>query len=129
MPKTVKRIRLNLKYIQEIQAMDLNKRQRLEAAGWQVGTVKDFLDLEESETKLIEFKATLIELFKLGRESKKLSQSALAEKMQSSQSRVAKIEAGDTSVSIDLIMRGLFSLGLTQEEIAQNLISKTPRLL
>jgi DNA-binding XRE family transcriptional regulator len=109
--------------------MDLNKRQRLEAAGWQVGTVKDFLDLEESETKLIEFKATLIELFKLGRESKKLSQSALAEKMQSSQSRVAKIEAGDTSVSIDLIMRGLFSLGLTQEEIAQNLISKTPRLL
>ena len=53
--------------------MDLNKRQRLEAVGWQVGTVKDFLDLEESETKLIEFKATLIELFKLWRESKKLS--------------------------------------------------------
>lgn len=103
--------------------MDLNKRQRLEASGWQIGTVENFLELSEAEAKIVELKLSLSRLFKSWRENQELSQKALAKKMQSSQSRVAKIEAGDGSVTIDLIMRGLFSMGATQKEIAEILIS------
>ncbi|CCQ59497.1 MAG: helix-turn-helix domain-containing protein [Crocosphaera sp.] len=102
--------------------MDENKRQRLEEAGWQVGTVAEFLELSESESEMVEFKLALSRQFKLLRESQQLSQQALAEKMQSSQSRVAKIEAGDSSVTIDLIVRGLFSMGATRQEIAQSML-------
>ncbi|MGK7880952.1 MAG: helix-turn-helix domain-containing protein [Crocosphaera sp.] len=102
--------------------MDENKRQRLEEAGWQVGTVAEFLELSESESEMVEFKLALSRHFKSLRESQKLSQQALAEKMQSSQSRVAKIEAGDSSVTIDLILRGLFSMGATRQEIAQSML-------
>lgn len=102
--------------------MDDHKRQQLEAAGWQVGTVADFLELSPSESEMVEFKLALSRKFKSLRESQKLSQKALAEKMQSSQSRVAKIEAGDSSVTIDLILRGLFSMGATRQEIAEAML-------
>lgn len=39
--------------------------------------------------------------------------------MQSSQSRIAKIEAGEASVSLDLIIRAIFSTGATREDIAK----------
>ncbi len=102
--------------------MDENKRQRLEETGWQVGTVAEFLELSPSESEMVEFKLALSRQFKSLRESQKLSQQALAEKMQSSQSRVAKIEAGDSSVTIDLILRGLFSMGATRQEIAKSML-------
>ena len=102
--------------------MDENKRQRLEKAGWQVGTVAEFLELSPSESEMVEFKLALSQQFKSFRESQKLSQQALADKMQSSQSRVAKIEAGDSSVTIDLILRGLFSMGATRQDIAQSML-------
>ncbi len=102
--------------------MDENKRQRLEKAGWQVGTVAEFLELSPSESEMVEFKLALSQQFKSLRESQKISQQALADKMQSSQSRVAKIEAGDSSVTIDLILRGLFSMGATRQDIAQSML-------
>lgn len=103
--------------------MDDRKRQRLKEAGWQVGTVADFLELSPAESEMVEFKLALSRKFKALRESKKLSQKALAEKMQSSQSRIAKIEAGDSSVSLDLIMRGLFTMGATRPEIAEVMLN------
>ncbi|MDJ0662312.1 MAG: helix-turn-helix transcriptional regulator [Crocosphaera sp.] len=102
--------------------MDNQKRQRLEAAGWQVGTVAEFLELSPSESEMIEVKLALSRKFKSLRESKKLSQQALAEKMQSSQSRVAKIEAGDSSATIDLMVQGLLSMGATRQEIAEAML-------
>ena len=103
--------------------MDACKRQRLKAAGWQVGTVADFLELSPAESEMVEFKLALSRKFKGLRESQKLSQKALAKKMQSSQSRVAKIEAGDSSVTIDLIVRGLFTMGATCREIAEVMLN------
>ncbi|NER28285.1 MAG: helix-turn-helix transcriptional regulator [Symploca sp. SIO1C4] len=103
--------------------MDTIKRQRLEAAGWRVGTAKDFLGLSPAEVKLVELKLTLSKNLKTVRENQKLSQKALATRMKSSQSRVAKIEAGDPSVSLDLIFRALFSSGATREEIAKAIVS------
>jgi DNA-binding XRE family transcriptional regulator len=106
--------------------METTKRQRLESAGWRVGTVEDFLDLSPVEAELIELKLALTQKLKEIRESHQLSQKALAKRMESSQSRVAKIEAGDPSVSLDLIFRALFSSGATRREVA-DVISRSER--
>jgi DNA-binding XRE family transcriptional regulator len=104
--------------------MDINKRQRLEAAGWCVGTPSEFLKLSSVEAEIVELKLALSQRVKEIRESHHLSQKALAKKMESSQSRVAKIEAGDPSVSLDLILRALFSSGATRSDLA-NVISSS----
>ena len=102
--------------------MDNNKRQRLEKAGWQVGTVTEFLELSQSESEMVELKLALSRQFKSLRERQNLSQQALAEKIKSSPSNVAKIEAGDSSVTIDLMIQGLFSMGATCQEIAKAML-------
>jgi transcriptional regulator with XRE-family HTH domain len=50
-----------------------------------------------------------------------LTQVALAKKIKSSQSRVAKMEAGDPSVSIDLLVRSLIALGETPTNLRKTL--------
>ena len=103
--------------------MDDQKRQRLEAAGFAVGDAGDFLNLTSAEAELVELKVTLSQLVKQKRAASNLSQNALAEKMNSSQSRVAKIEAGDPSVSLDLMIRALFSTGTPRQEIAKAILT------
>jgi predicted transcriptional regulator len=48
-----------------------------------------------------------------------LTQADLARTMKSSQSRVAKMEAGDASVSLDLLVRSLLAVGTTNKELAK----------
>jgi DNA-binding XRE family transcriptional regulator len=103
--------------------MDAEKRKRLEAAGWTVGNTSDFLELTSAETELVELKVQLALLVKELRKNKNLSQNALAKKMGSSQSRIAKIESGDPSVSLDLIVRALLTSGATRQELAQVIMS------
>jgi hypothetical protein len=45
----------------------------------------------------------------------------------SSQSRIAKMEAGDPSVSIDLIMKSLLALGASPKDVAKAISSGAPR--
>jgi len=90
---------------------------RLQAAGWKVGGTKDFLKLSGEEVKLVELKLSLTHALKQARQKRRLSQIDLAQRMGSSQSRVAKIEAGDPSVSLDLIVRALFATGATRQEL------------
>ena len=99
--------------------MDSEKRKRLEAAGWAVGDASDFLGLTDAEAELVELKTRLALFAKEQRKAHNLSQDALAKKMGSSQSRVAKIESGDPSVSLDLIVRALLTTGATRQELAQ----------
>ncbi|MEM7595397.1 MAG: helix-turn-helix transcriptional regulator [Cyanobacteria bacterium P01_A01_bin.83] len=99
--------------------MDTEKRQRLEAAGWAVGNASDFLELTPAEAELVELKVRLALFAKKQRKANNLSQDALAKKMGSSQSRVAKIESGDPSVSLDLIVRALLTSGATRHELAE----------
>lgn len=99
--------------------MDASKKKRLKAAGWSTGSVSQFLDLTADETALIEIKLRLSELIKKARTRRGLSQTALAERLGSSQSRVAKIEAGDPSVSLDLLVRASFASGATRRELAR----------
>jgi len=103
--------------------MDKNKRRTLEEKGWQVGTVADFLGLTPEESAYVELKLTLSANLRKWREAKKLTQVELAERIQSSQSRVAKMEAGDPSVSLDLLVRTLFALGVTRDSLAQMIIT------
>ena len=99
--------------------MNSEKRKRLEAAGWAVGDASDFLGLTPAEAELVELKVQLALLVKELRKVKNLSQDALAKMMGSSQSRVAKIESGDPSVSLDLIFRALLTGGATRQELAE----------
>jgi len=99
--------------------MDSAKRTRLEKAGWTVGTTKDFLRLSPEEAAYIELKFNLAKAFSEKRKSLGLSQVAVAKKIKSSQSRVAKMEAGDPSVSIDLLVKSLFALGETAKSLQQ----------
>ena len=91
--------------------MDKAKQKRLESAGWKVGTANDFLNLSSEEFAYIELKLQLAKNLQKRRIEKKLTQTAVARMLKSSQSRVAKMEAGDPTVSIDLLIRSLLTLG------------------
>ena len=91
--------------------MDPVRKKKLERSGWKVGTATDFLGLSQEEAVYIELKLSLAKKLAKRRKSLRLSQVAFAKLIGSSQSRVAKMEAGDPSVSIDLLVRSLIALG------------------
>lgn len=98
--------------------MDTDKRKKLEKAGWTVASAEDFLGLTDEETAFVELKLALSERLRVRRTKLGLSQAALARRLGSSQSRVAKMEASDPSVSLDLLVRGLLATGATRRDIA-----------
>ena len=102
--------------------MKKSKKERLEKAGWKVGTTKDFLELTDEEVAFIEMKLALSKYLKDSRVRKKLTQDQLAKIIHSSQSRIAKMEAGDPSVSFDLLVKSLLSLGTSPKQLARVLI-------
>jgi DNA-binding XRE family transcriptional regulator len=95
------------------------KRRRLAAKGWKTGDAKDFLGLTDQEEAYIELRLKLAEGLKTRRIQRRLTQIDLAKAMQSSQSRVAKMEAGDPSVSLDLLVKSLLALGASARELAK----------
>ncbi len=101
--------------------MKNTKRAKLEAAGWAVGSVKEFLGLSEAESVLIGMKLALSRSLRDRRTKQGLSQVQLAERLQSSQSRVAKMEAGDPSVSMDLLVSSLLLLGANSTDLAKTI--------
>jgi DNA-binding XRE family transcriptional regulator/phage-related protein len=104
--------------------MDASKRKRLERSGWTVGSVSDFLGLSSVEEELVEIKLALSAKLRKTREMGKLTQTDLAKRMGSSQSRVAKMEAGDPKVSLDLLVQGLLAAGATRRQIASALAQR-----
>ena len=101
--------------------MRRSKRQRLAKKGWRVGTVRDFLELSEDETAYVELRLRLADSLKNRRRKRNLTQTALAKLIQSSQSRVAKMEGGDPSVSLDLLIRSLLALGASSRDLARTI--------
>ena len=104
--------------------MNEAKKKRLEKKGWQIGGVEEFLGLNDEESQYIELKLKLSRAFKTERLRKGLTQVEAARALRSSQSRVAKIEAGDSSVSVDLLIRSLFALGTTSRELGRLVASR-----
>ena len=101
--------------------MEKKKKARLVRKGWKVGSVAEFLGLNPEESAYIEIKLSLARELRKVRLAKGMSQAALASKMGSSQSRVAKIEGADPQVSLDLIVRSLLATGKRPREIARAL--------
>jgi DNA-binding XRE family transcriptional regulator len=99
--------------------MDASKRKMLEAAGWRVGDTADFLELTPQEAELIEVKLALGDYMRQVRRQHRWTQTQVAQRIGSSQSRVAKMEAADGSVSLDLLMKALFSMGATTRDVGR----------
>ena len=95
------------------------KIERLNIAGWQVGTAAEFLGLTDEEAALIEMKLSLARSVKELRLAKNLTQADLAGELRSSQSRIAKIEAADSTVSMELLVRSLLALGASQQDVGR----------
>ena len=98
--------------------MRAEKRKRLEAKGWKVGSAKELLNLSDEEAAYVELRLKLAEGLKARRNAKGLTQTALAKAVHSSQSRVAKMEAGDPTVSLDLLVKSLLALGASNRDLA-----------
>jgi len=99
--------------------MDKRKKARLARRGWKTGTVEEFLDLSAEESAYIEMKLALSEKLREKRIGTRLTQAELARAIRSSQSRVAKMEAGDPTVSIDLLVKSLLALGVSRKELGR----------
>ena len=99
--------------------MKAAKRRRLEAAGWKVGSAEDFLNLTDEDVEYIELHLSLAALLTSRRKSLGYTQTQVADLIGSSQSRVAKMEAGDPSVSVDLLIRTLLALGVNRKQVAR----------
>jgi ribosome-binding protein aMBF1 (putative translation factor) len=102
----------------------LERFKKLQSAGWKVGSARDFLKLSDEKAMLVELKLLLTDAVRQSRQKRGLSQIGLAQRMGSSQSRVAKMEAGDPSVSLDLVVRAFFASGGTHQELQRALAAK-----
>ncbi len=105
--------------------MDKAKARRLARKGWKVGTAKEFLGLSDQEAAYVDVKLALSRNLGALRRKHHLTQVQLAKRLRSSQSRVAKMEAGDPSVSVDLLIRSLLALGATKEGLAKAIRATT----
>ena len=99
--------------------MDKKKKKVLESKGYRVGSTEDFLGLSKEESEYIELKLALSQALSEQRKQKKLTQIQLAKMLNSSQSRVAKMEKGDPTVSLDLLIKSLLAVGATKKNIAE----------
>lgn len=106
--------------------MKKEKQARLEKAGWRVGGSRDFLGLSDAESALVDIRMALANVLRRARSDRRVSQAALAKQLGSSQSRVAKMEAGDPSVSVDLLVRSLIVAGSTSAEIGKAISAVRP---
>jgi len=99
--------------------MKASKKARLTTAGWKFGDAADFLGLQPQEVGLIEIRLALARELRRRRARKRLTQVQVAKLLRSSQSRVAKMETADRSVSVDLLVRSLLALGATRVELGR----------
>lgn len=99
--------------------MRQTKKIELESAGWRVGGAAEFLGLTQEEAAFVELRLDLALYLRELRRNNGWTQSTVAERLRSSQSRVAKMEAADPSVSLDLLVRALLSLGATREDVGR----------
>lgn len=97
--------------------MDAKKKARLAAAGWVEGTVQELLNLSDADMEYIETKLTLSRRLRVERAKKRLTQAKLAAALETSQARVARMEKGDPSVSLDLLIRALLALGVPRRKL------------
>ena len=99
---------------------------RIGNTGWVEGTVQDFFGLTDEEAALVTTKAALAVCLEERRRDLGWSQAVLAERLGSGQSRIAKIEAAHSSVSIDLMIRALLATGANMAQIGTVIATGDP---
>ncbi|MDQ3635744.1 MAG: helix-turn-helix transcriptional regulator [Acidobacteriota bacterium] len=99
--------------------MDKRKRKKLEAKGFEITTVTEFLELTPDEAAIIELRLDLSNALKNYRIQSELTQEEFAKRLKTSQSRVAKMEAGDKSVTLDLLIKNLLKSGFNRKELSE----------
>ena len=104
--------------------MNRARKARLAAGGWKIGSAAEFLGLSKEEAAFVEMKLALARCLREFRIRRNLSQTRVAQLVGSSQSRVAKMESGDPSVSVDLLLRSVLAIGATPRQVARVLASR-----
>ncbi len=99
--------------------MEKTKKNKLEANGWTVGDIDGLLGLDEAEMAIVEMKVALAKALVEKRKRSNVTQVNMAKIIGSSQSRVAKIEKADSSVSLELMIKSFLSLGATKKDIVR----------
>jgi ribosome-binding protein aMBF1 (putative translation factor) len=99
--------------------MKAEKKAKLEAAGFRVGTVAEFLELKSEENEMLELRVALAKLVRELRKREEVTQEQLAEKMSSDQGRISRLENNDPSVSVDQMLEAAFSLGAKRRDILE----------
>jgi plasmid maintenance system antidote protein VapI len=102
-------------------------RDSLKNHGYKIGDASEFLNLTDEESAFVEMKVSLAQFLLEKRKDNHLTQIEFAKLIRSSQSRVAKMEKGEPSVTIDLILRSLIALGTGPKEIARKIEEVKPR--
>jgi DNA-binding XRE family transcriptional regulator len=104
-----------------------DKKKKLEARGWRVASAESFLELEPQELAYVEIRLRLSDGLKERRKRARMSQAELAKRVHSSQSRIAKMEAGDPTVSLDLLIRTLLALGASGRDVGGLIARQTTK--
>jgi len=104
--------------------MHPSKTKKLEQLGFRIGHTKDFLQLSEEDAALIDLKITLFQMLRESRQHAGVTQQQLAKAIGSSQSRVAKMESGDPTVTLDLLCKALFALGVSRRSLGKMIASR-----
>jgi ribosome-binding protein aMBF1 (putative translation factor) len=102
--------------------MEQITRERLEAAGWSVGSADEFAGLSPEESALLDLKESVGRAVRELRTDRGLTQSQLAATMRSTQSRVAKLEQGDPRVSIDFAVRAMLAMTVRRDDLARAIL-------
>lgn len=85
--------------------------------GWVEGSVDELLELEPWESELIELRLALADAVREKRSRQGLSQKELADRVGSTQPRVARLEQAEAS--LDFILRAVFALGASRDELGR----------
>ncbi len=99
--------------------MEKGKIRKLKDAGWKMGSVQDFLELTPEENAFVEVRVALFEAFQKIRKEKQMTQKQAAKLLKTSQSRISKMESGDPSVTLDLMIRSLVALGARKKDFSR----------
>ena len=101
--------------------MEKAKKEKLQKKGWKVGEVDEFLGLSPAEMAIVEMKVALAKALIAKRKACGETQVSAAIMAKTSQSRYAKVEHADPSVSLELMIKMFFSLGANKKELLKAL--------
>ena len=91
--------------------MNAHKRKALEAAGFQFTDAAEDVERTEEEKQLAYARVEMAIAVRRLREAQGMSQKALANRIKTSQPRIAKIEKAAADVSIDQLFRAYAAIG------------------